>query len=104
MPVPAEIIKRGVKLEAIEGSQAVRKRTNSRRRLLYRLLGGRLVLRLITYYKIPKRTSETPRIISGGSQLLVESPGPLGLVRESYLKTKVEAWISRHVELYYITS
>ena len=34
----------GVKLEAIEGSQAVRKRTNSRRKLLYRLLGGRLVL------------------------------------------------------------
>ena len=35
----------GVKLEAMEGSQAVQKRTNSRRRLLYRLLGGRLVLR-----------------------------------------------------------
>jgi len=34
----------------------------------------------------------------------VESPGPLGLVRESYLKTEVEAWISRHVELYYITT
>ena len=34
----------GVKLEAMEGSQAVRKRTNSRRKLLYRLLGGRLVL------------------------------------------------------------
>ena len=33
----------GVKLEAMEGSQAVRKRTNSRRKLLYRLLGGRLV-------------------------------------------------------------
>ena len=60
--MPAEIIKRGVKLEAIEGSQAVRKRTNSRRRLLYRLLGGRLVLRLITYYKIPERTGKTPRV------------------------------------------
>ena len=34
----------GVKLEAMEGSQAVRKRTNSRRKLLYRLLGGGLVL------------------------------------------------------------
>ena len=51
MPVPAETMTRGVKLEAMEGSQAVRKRTNSRRELLYRLLGGRLVLRLIAYYK-----------------------------------------------------
>jgi hypothetical protein len=34
----------------------------------------------------------------------VESPKPLGLVRESYLKTEVEAWISRYVELYYITT
>ena len=34
---------KGVKLEAMEGSQAVRKHTNSRRELLYRLLGGRLV-------------------------------------------------------------
>ena len=67
-------MKRGVKLEAMEGSQAVRKRTNSRRRLLYRLLGGRLVLRLIAYYKIPERTGETPRVIGGGSQLLMESP------------------------------
>ena len=37
----------GVKLEAMEGSQAVRKHTNSRRKLLYRLLGGRLVLGLL---------------------------------------------------------
>ena len=64
---------KGVKLEAMEGSQAVRKHTNSRRRLLYRLLGGRLVLGL-THYKISKRTGEIPRIIGGGSQLLVESP------------------------------
>ena len=35
--------KKGVKLEAMEGSQAVRKRINSKRELLYRLLGGRLV-------------------------------------------------------------
>ena len=35
----------GVKLKAIEGSQAVRKHTNSRRKLLYRLLGGGLVFR-----------------------------------------------------------
>jgi len=42
------------------------------RRLLYRLLGGRLILRLITYYKIPERTGEIPRVIGGGSQLLVE--------------------------------
>jgi hypothetical protein len=34
----------------------------------------------------------------------MESPEPLGLVRESYSKTEVEAWISRHVELYYITT
>jgi hypothetical protein len=67
MPMPVETIIRGVKLEAMEGSQAVRKRTNSRRRLLYRLLGGRLVLRLITYYKISKRTSEIPRVIGGSS-------------------------------------
>ena len=46
--------KKGVKLEAMEGSQAVQKYTNSRRRLLYRLLGGRLVLGL-AHYKIPKR-------------------------------------------------
>ena len=26
------------------------------------------------------------------------------MVRESYSKTEVEAWISRHVELYYITT
>ena len=35
---------KGVKPEAMEGSQAVRKHTNSGRRLLYRLLGGRLAL------------------------------------------------------------
>jgi len=46
MPIPAEIIKKGVKLEAIEGSQAVQKYTNSGRRFLYRPLGGSLVLRL----------------------------------------------------------
>jgi len=47
MPIPAEIIKKGVKPEAIEGSQAVQKHTNSRRRFLYRPLGGGLVLGLI---------------------------------------------------------
>jgi hypothetical protein len=46
MPILVEIIKKGVKLEAIEGSQAVRKYTNSRRRFLYRPLGGGLVLGL----------------------------------------------------------
>jgi len=46
MPMPAETIKKGVKLEAIEGSQAVRKHTNSGRRFLYRPLGGGLVLGL----------------------------------------------------------
>ena len=57
-----------------------------------------------SHYKIPERTGEIPRVIGGGSQLLMESPGPLGLVRENYLKTEVEAWISRHIELYYITT
>jgi hypothetical protein len=32
--------KKGVKLEAMEGSQAVRKRTNSRRRTLIQTAGG----------------------------------------------------------------
>ena len=64
----------GIKLEAMEGSQAVQKHTNSRRKLLYRPLGGGLALGLITHYKISKRTSVIPRIIGGGSQLLVESP------------------------------
>ena len=97
--------RKGVKLEAMEGSQAVRKRTNSRRRLLYRLLGGRLVLGLITHYKIPKRTGEIPRVIGGGSQLLVESPWAFRPgFWDKYWKTGVEAWISRHVELYYITT
>ena len=58
----AEIIKRGVKLEAIEGFQAMRKRINFRRKLLYRPLGGGL-----TNYKISKRTGEIPRVIGGGS-------------------------------------
>ena len=46
MPIPVEIIKKGVKLEAIEGSQAIQKHTNSKRKFLYRPLGGGLVLRL----------------------------------------------------------
>jgi hypothetical protein len=83
MPVPAETIKTGVKLEAIEGSQAVQKCTNSRRRLLYRLLGGGLVLGPITHYKIPERTGEIPCVIGGDSQLLVESPRPLGLDKQA---------------------
>ena len=64
----------GVKLEAIESSQAVRKRTNSKKKLLYRLLGGGLALGPITHYKISKRTSKIPYIIGSGSQLLMESP------------------------------
>ena len=59
--------KKDVKLEAIKGSQAVQKRTNSKRELLYRLLGGRLVYRPKTHYKIPKRTSEIPCVISSSS-------------------------------------
>ena len=86
MPMSAETIKRGVKLEAIKSSQAVQKHTNSRRELLYRLLGGRLVYGPKTHYKIPKRTSEIPCVIGGGSQLLVESPRPLGLVLRKLLE------------------
>ena len=78
-------MKRGVKLEAMEGSQAVRKRTNSRRRLLYRLLGGRLVLRLISYYKISERTGEIPRVMGGGAaNCLWKALGPWAWLRESY--------------------
>ena len=64
MPVPAETMKRGVKLEAMEGSQAVRKRTNSRRELLYGLLGGRLVhgpIKPIIRY--PKELVEFPVLL-----------------------------------------
>ena len=64
---------KGVKLKAIEGSQAVQKHTNSKRELLYKLLRGRLVHRPITHYKIPKKTGEIPYVIGGSSQLLVES-------------------------------
>ena len=60
MPMPAEIIKRGVKLEAIEGSQAVQKHTNSRRRLLYRLLGGRLVLGPKPIIRYPRELVKFP--------------------------------------------
>ena len=62
----------------------MRKYTNSRRKLLYRPLGGGLALGPITHYKISTRTGEIPRIIGGGSQLLIESHRPLGLVRENY--------------------
>ena len=54
---------KSVKLEAIEGSQAVQKYTNFKRKFLYRLLGGRLVLRLITHYKIPKRIIKFPILL-----------------------------------------
>ena len=49
------------------------KHTNSKRKLLYRPLGGGLVLRL-AHYKISKKNSEIPCISGGGSQLLIESP------------------------------
>src|SRR6266581_4363408 len=86
MPVPAETIKKGVKLKAMEGSQAIRKRTNFRRELLYRLLGGRLVYRLKTHYKLPKRTSEIPHVIGGSSQLLIKSHRPSGLDKGKLLE------------------
>ena len=51
------------------------------------------------------RTGEIPRVIGGGSQLLVESPWAFRPgFWDKYWKTGVEAWISRHVELYYITT
>ena len=55
--------KKGVKLEAMKGSQAVQKHTNFKKRLLYRLLGGGLVLGLITHYKIPKRMVKFPVLL-----------------------------------------
>ena len=51
---------KGVKLEAMEGSQAVRKHTNSKRKLLYSPQGGGLVLGPITHYKISKRMVKFP--------------------------------------------
>jgi hypothetical protein len=66
----------GVKLEAMEGSQAVRKRTNSRRELLYRLLGGRLVYGPIARYKIPKRTVKFPVLLVVAANCLWKATGP----------------------------
>ena len=51
---------KGVKPEAMEGSQAVRKRTNSGRRLLYRPRGGGLVLGLIPIIRHPKELVKPP--------------------------------------------
>ena len=39
-----------------------------------------------SHYKISKRTGEIPRVIGGSSQLLVESPRPLGLDKGKLLK------------------
>jgi len=44
----------------------MQKRINFRRKLLYRLLGGKLI-----DYKISKRTSEIPYVINSSSQLLM---------------------------------
>ena len=50
---------KGVKLEAMEGSQAVQKCINSKRELLYRLLGGRLVHTI----KYPKELVKFPILL-----------------------------------------
>ena len=71
MPVPAETMIRGVKLEAIEGSQAVRKRTNSRRELLYRLLGGRLV-----FIRYPRELVKFPVLLVVAANCLWKAPSP----------------------------
>ena len=71
MPVPAETMKKGVKLEAMEGSQAMRKRTNSRRRLLYRLLGGRLVHTI----KYPKELVKFPVLLVVAANCLWKATG-----------------------------
>ena len=62
----------------------MRKRTNFRRRLLYRLLGGRLVLGLITHYKIPKRIVKFPVLLVVAANCLWKALGPRARKRESY--------------------
>ena len=66
----------------------MRKRTNSRRRLLYRLLGGRLLGgRLVlgpTHYKIPKRMVKFPVILVVAANCLWNAPGPWAWLRENY--------------------
>ena len=62
----------GVKLEAMEGSQAVRKRTNSRRELLYRLLGGRLVHTI----RYPKELVKFPVLLVVAANCLWKAPRP----------------------------
>ena len=88
----------------MEGSQAVRKRTNSGRKLLYRLLGGGLVLGLIKpIIRYPKELVKPPvKVVAANCLWKALRPRPR--YWEKYWKTGVEAWISRHVELYYITT
>jgi hypothetical protein len=62
---------KGVKLEAMEGSQAVRKRTNSRRELLYRLLGGRLVHTI----RYPKELVKFPVLLVVAANCLWKATG-----------------------------
>ena len=62
---------KGVKLEAMEGSQAVRKHTNSRRRLLYRLLGGRLVHTI----RYPKELVKFPVLLVVAANCLWKATG-----------------------------
>ena len=62
---------KGVKLEAIEGSQAVQKRTNSKRELLYRLLGGRLVYTI----RYPKELVKFPVLLVVAANCLWKATG-----------------------------
>ena len=79
----------------------MQKRTNFRRELLYRLLGGRLVHTI----RYPRELVKLPVLLVVAANCLWKALRPLGLsIGKKYWKTGVEAWISRHVELYYITT
>ena len=71
----------------MEGSQAIQKHTNSKKRLLYRLLRGGLVLGLITHYKIPKRMDLLPpsRILKS-EVVLLPAPSPALIGQNSEMK------------------
>ena len=85
MPVPAETIKKGIKLKAIEGSQAVQKHTNSRKELLYNLLGGRLIYRPIKpIIKYPKELVKFPMLLVVAVNCLWKATGLQAWIRENY--------------------
>ena len=76
-------MKRGVKLEAMEGSKPCESVPTLGGNSYTDCWGADWYMGQ-SHYKIPKRTGEIPRVIGGSSQLLVESHRPSGLVRENY--------------------